>query len=241
MKLQWDHIIHYIHDLSSFQFPEDLLQLHEGGRHEALGTYNDLSYTDLSYIEFIDVFDQNILKQAAASEEQRLSFAATLERTDYTEGWKRLCFRTDNIEALNDHFISCGLSTIGPSKMSRTKSDGTVVSWQLLYIDDDRQDRELPFFIQWGDDDVKRTEQLESMFQSVNITDIALMTQNKDQFIQNWIDWFNADYKDGQLLIPDGPTFTLFEGDQESIESITLSGIEHPSMEIRGATYHFHA
>ncbi|WP_165980701.1 VOC family protein [Macrococcus carouselicus] len=239
MKLQWDHIIHYIDGLSSFQFPDALLQLVEGGCHEQLGTFNRLSYTDLSYIEYIDVFDKEVLRKAAAIDEQRLSFAATLERTDYEEGWKRLCFRTDDIESLNDHFISCGLSTIGPSKMSRTKPDGEVISWQLLYINDDRMDRELPFFIQWGEDDAFRAEQLQPHFQSARVADIAIMTQNKSQFIQNWMDWFNAQSKGNQLLIPDGPTFTLLEGDRERIESITLSGIQHPSLEVHGAIYHF--
>ncbi|TDM14140.1 VOC family protein [Macrococcus bovicus] len=240
MKLQWDHIIHYIDGLDSFEFPDELLDLHKGGRHEQLGTYNYLSYTDLSYIEFIDVFDRDLLEKAA-TDEQRLSFAATLERTGYEEGWQRLCFRTDDIEALNDHFISCGLATIGPSKMSRTQPDGQVISWQLLYIDDDRTDRELPFFIQWGESDEVRREQLAPWFQPLRVVNMTLMTQNKDQFIQNWTDWFNAKYDDNQLLIPDGPTFTLMEGDRESIEAITIAGIDHPSIEVHGATYHFQA
>lgn len=92
-----------------------------------------------------------------------------------------------------------------------------------------------------GEEDESRHEQLAPLFQPLRVVDITLMTQNKNQFIQNWTDWFNAKYDGNQLLIPDGPIFTLIEGDKESIEAITIAGIDRPSIEVHGATYHFQA
>lgn len=117
MELKFDHIIHHVQNLNDANI--DFLKVINGGKHEQLGTYNKLSYTDLSYIEFIDAYDRTLVHKAAQSAEERLSFAASLEHTDYVEGFKRLCFRTDDIDALKQHFNQLGVKTIGPSRMQR--------------------------------------------------------------------------------------------------------------------------
>ncbi|UTH13991.1 VOC family protein [Macrococcus equipercicus] len=240
MLLKWDHIIHYIKNLEDFEFPDELLLLQPGGRHEALGTYNQLSYFDLSYVEFIDVFDESLVKQAAVDSKERLSFAATLERTHYKEGFKRLCFRTDDINALKDHFVSCGREVIGPNKMTRTKPDGQVISWQLLYIDDNSV-RELPFFIQWDESDEDREQALMSLFQPLTVKEIALVSKDKERTITEWQDLFGATYDGHALTLPGSPAFTITAGDFDGIRSITIASADADVNEVtvHGATYLF--
>lgn len=142
LELKFDHIIHYVHQLNEADI--NFMKVINGGKHETLGTYNKLSYTDLSYIEFIDAFDRELVYLAVNSESERLSFAATLELTGYKEGFKRLCFRTDNIVQLKEHLNNLGVSTIGPTNMKRVTPEGKCIEWQLLYIDETKR-FELPF------------------------------------------------------------------------------------------------
>ncbi len=238
MMLKWDHIIHYVKNLESFDFPEQLLTIHDGGRHDALGTYNRLSYFDLSYIEFIDIFDRERVIQAAADDNERLSFAATLERTHDTEGFKRLCFRTDDIEALKDHFVSCGRKVIGPNKMARTKLNGEVISWQLLYIDDN-SDRELPFFIQWEQSDEERQRALAPLFQPLTVKEIALEVTDLNERVTEWQELLGAEFKEGALHIPASPVFTVTEGTSDRILSITIQSGEDRTLTVHDACYQF--
>lgn len=239
LNIQWDHIIHYIKGLEGFEFPHHLIQLNEGGKHTALGTYNYLSYFGLSYIEWIDVFNQELVENAAAGDE-RLSFAATLSRTNYEEGLKRLCFRTDDIHTLKSHLENCGLTVIGPTKMSRTKPDGQVIEWQLLYIDEKRLDRELPFFIQWGKSDELRCRELKSLFQPLQITEIHIQTTNKKMFIEEWSAWLGAEYKEDYLQLEDSPKFYITEGPKEMITGVTIKGQLDQQLYVHGAIYQFY-
>lgn len=239
MNIKWDHIIHYIDDLEQFRFSDELIGLNKGGQHTSLGTYNYLSYFGLSYIEWIDIFDRELVEKAAAGDEY-MSFAATLQRTNYTEGLKRLCFRTDDIDALKGHLENCGLSVIGPTTMSRTKPDGQVIEWQLLYIDDARKDRELPFFIQWGSADSERAQQLHPLFQPLTVSAIHIQTTNRQTFIEEWTKWLGAEYKEGYLQIEDSPKFYITEGDSEVITGLSLTGQQDLTLQVRGATYQFY-
>lgn len=240
MKLEWDHIIHYIDGLENFEFPDRRLNLIEGGRHEQLGTYNRLSYFGLSYIEFIDSFDRDLITQAVHSESQHLSFAATLARTGYTEGFKRLCFRTDDIQALRDHFISCGLKVMGPARMSRRRPDGEVIEWQLLYIDE-ASDRELPFFIQWGSSDRMRTEELKHHFQPYKVKEILMTVSDKERVMMEWQDWFGAERIENTLKIGSGPLFSIKAGEKDKIEAVTIKAQSEQTLTVHGADYIFYA
>ncbi|TDM12826.1 VOC family protein [Macrococcus lamae] len=238
MMLKWDHLIHYIKNLESFEFPDQFLSVVAGGRHDKLGTYNKLSYFDLSYIEFIDVFDQSLVEKSAGDSNERLSFAATLKHTGYSEGFKRLCFRTDDIETLKDHFISCGRQVIGPNRMSRTKPDGEVISWQLLYIDDN-SDRELPFFIQWNESDEDRKEALAPLFQQLTVKEIVLVTKDPAKLIAEWQDLLGAIFENGVLYIPESPAFTVTHGDSDGILSVTIQSHIEGTMTVRNGIYKF--
>ena len=55
LNLKLDHIIHYLHQLESFKFPGEILELQNGGRHHHLGTFNQIAPIKNSYIELLDV------------------------------------------------------------------------------------------------------------------------------------------------------------------------------------------
>lgn len=60
LNLKFNHIIHYVNQLKSFQFPGRVLTIQPGGKHPRLGTYNKLSYINENYIELLDVEDKLI-------------------------------------------------------------------------------------------------------------------------------------------------------------------------------------
>lgn len=228
MEIKFDHIIHHVKDLDTFNFPGNKLLIQPGGKHLALGTKNSISRIDLSYIEFIDVFDKALVEQAMQDDNERLSFASSLGRTHYTEGFKRLCFRTDDINALNHHFEQLGLRTIGPLKMERETPDGEVIQWQLLYIDEER-DFELPFFIQWGVNDAIRYEQLKDAMQPhLDIATIVIETYDFDSIAEIFVEWLDYEVMGGVIntyfsLKREGfPEIKIIPGNQNQIRRLEI-------------------
>ncbi|WP_414049055.1 VOC family protein [Macrococcus animalis] len=228
MNIKFDHIIHYIKGIEDFYFPGNKLNINPGGKHLSLGTLNSLSRIDLSYIEFIDVFDKSLIEKAMESEKERLSFASSIGRTHYEEGFKRLCFRTDDIDALHHHYESMGLNTIGPLKMERVTPTGELIQWQLLYIDDER-DFELPFFIQWGDTDDVRYEQLKvDMQPQLEIDTIFIEAYDFDAIAEVFIDWLGYEVMGGVintyfLLKREGfPHIKIIPGNMNAIKRIEI-------------------
>ena len=66
MSLQFDHFVHLTPDPTEAAKDFQKIGLHavQGGKHEKLGTYNTLSYFDLSYVDLIGIFDEALVKEA---------------------------------------------------------------------------------------------------------------------------------------------------------------------------------
>lgn len=246
MELKFDHIIHHVQNLNDAKI--DFLKVINGGKHEQLGTYNKLSYTDLSYIEFIDAYDRALVHKAAQSAEERLSFAASLERTDYVEGFKRLCFRTDDIDALKQHFNQLGVKTVGPSRMQRMTPEGQVIEWQLLYIDEERN-YELPFFIQWGASDDERMQSLSPYFQgNLRIEGIDIETTDFNEMAEVYVEWLgyevtsgviNSYFKLEKLEKLGCPAIYLIPGNTDTIRRLKIKSDAPTVHHFRNAIYQF--
>jgi len=228
IDIQFDHIIHYINGIEDFRFPGNKLNIIPGGKHLSLGTKNSLSRIDLSYIEFIDVFDKQLIEAAMKDDTEYLGFASTLGRTNYTEGFKRLCFRTHDINALNHHFKSLGLKTLGPLKMERVTPQGKLIQWELLYIDDERN-FELPFFIQWEESDKERQKVLESEIQlHLHIDTIVIETHDFDNIAEIFVSWLDYEVVGGVintyfLLKKEGlPHIKLVPGNENKIRRLEI-------------------
>ena len=240
--IAFDHVIHYVKDLTHFRFPNDYLSLQEGGRHDTLGTFNYLSYFDLKYIEFIDIFDQTLVERASLDEKEYVSFASSLKRIGYQEGFVRMCFRTEHIEALKRHFNQLGLKTIGPNRMSRTKPDGTVLSWSLLYLEPiEGFDFELPFFIQWSEPEMEREGQLMRYFQPLDITDIFILAKDTKQMTQFFEKYLNFEHTEEMLVKVNSPNIHVMQGEANKIEHVKIkSELYNDTFKIHGGMYTFY-
>ncbi|WP_042473525.1 VOC family protein [Bacillus ndiopicus] len=143
-----DHIVHFV------EKPERTLEemkaygFHavQGGQHKQWGTYNTLSYFDLTYIEWIGIDNESQFEIAA---KQPYTLHETYEKKGRENGFARMAIRTTTIEQDAKMFRDAGLHVKGPERFSRTRPDGSVVSWQLLHIGHPEQRFDFPFFIQW--------------------------------------------------------------------------------------------
>lgn len=127
-----------------------------GGKHEAWGTYNALSYFGLSYVELIGIFDEELFLQAA---KQKYTLQESYERNLRQNGFTRFAIRTTTIDEDAQKFKEAGYEVIGPTKCSRTREDGTCIRWQLLHIGLPNRKFDFPFFIQWDESDEHREEE----------------------------------------------------------------------------------
>lgn len=159
MSFQFDHFIHFVNSPKKAIEKFDSLGLHavEGGRHESHGTYNSLCYFGLSYIELLGIFNQKLVEAAS---EQDHSLRATLVKNKFKEGTTRIALRTEQIKDDAERFKKLGLEVVGPVDFSRTRPDGSLVTWNLLFVGKQGDYPELPFFIQWDESDEERLTDL---------------------------------------------------------------------------------
>lgn len=155
--VEFDHIIHYVKELSSVEV-DGVLPIHSGGRHERLGTENRLSYFDQRYIEYLAIYDQAVFKQHLEASED--SFARTIDDMGYEEGFIRYALSTDEIHQLADRYRAQGFTPIGPIDMERTTGSETI-RWKLLYIEDESEI--FPFFIQWEETKDQRLDRIRQL------------------------------------------------------------------------------
>lgn len=160
MNYQFDHIIHYVASPEKTLETAKAFGLHavEGGRHETRGTYNTLCYFDLSYIEWIGIFNQQLVDENHVP----LSVISSIKESDYTEGIVRLALRTTQIEKDAQLFREKGLEVIGPIDAKRRRPDGELIYWKQLYINDPTIEVRLPFLIEWQEPDRERRDSLQS-------------------------------------------------------------------------------
>ncbi|MBO0959590.1 VOC family protein [Neobacillus sp. MM2021_6] len=125
-----------------------------GGRHENWGTYNSLTYFGLSYIEFLGI---ETLSVAEKQVENRLitHIIEQLARKGQ-EGPARIAIRTNQIDQLALKLKAEGFKVYGPFPGERTRGDGQIIKWSLLFPETTANELQLPFFIQWEKSDEER-------------------------------------------------------------------------------------
>ncbi|MDN4493788.1 VOC family protein [Ureibacillus aquaedulcis] len=157
-----DHLVHFV------EKPEKLVEttrehgIHtvNGGKHEMWGTYNSLCYFELSYIEFIGIFDEALFEKSAL---EPFTLHETYKKKNFQNGVVRIALRTENIEKAAENLRLLSYEVHGPEKFSRTRPDGTILKWKLLHFGKTGQSLDFPFVIQWdGDDDQRFQELVES-------------------------------------------------------------------------------
>ena len=150
-----DHLVHFVEKPEELVDKTKELGLHtvNGGKHEMWGTYNSLCYFGLSYIEFIGIFDEPLFEKSAR---EPYTLHETYKNKNYQNGVVRIAFRTDSIEKNAENLRLLGYKVYGPDEFSRTRPDGSILSWKLLHFGKEGQAIEFPFIIQWDGEDNER-------------------------------------------------------------------------------------
>lgn len=115
-----------------------------GGKHENWGTYNYLAFfQNNTYIEWLGVFDEGLARKSDNPlVKQAVEF---LKHKDY--GIVSYALRTNEMDIFITHLETNRLSYVGPLPGERKKTDGSTLSWRMLFP---TQDESLPFLIEWG-------------------------------------------------------------------------------------------
>lgn len=158
MRFQFDHLVHFVDSPEEARDELKKLGLHavDGGKHDQGGTYNALSYFDLSYIELIGLFDRHLADQPA----EKYSLRDVFQKDNYATGLSRIALRSQNLDEEAKRFKSMGLEVVGPVPLGRKSPDGSLISWKLLFVGGAEESLDLPFFIEWEETDEKRRQGL---------------------------------------------------------------------------------
>ncbi|MFD1067524.1 VOC family protein [Oceanobacillus locisalsi] len=204
MHFAFDHIVHFIEDPEKATRTLKNKGIHavEGGVHQNRPTYNALSHFDLSYIEYLGTSDRQMLEEM---EHPQHSMIQTIIKKGFQEGFVRFIIRTDNIEAAAQRFSDKGLTVNGPVYLSREQPDGTLLEWQLLFIGDEKDTLELPYFIQWNESDKERKKALtekeiivshpaEASFSHINIA-----VNDLERTVDKWSDLLGLETEESYM------------------------------------------
>jgi Glyoxalase-like domain len=158
MNAAFDHLVHFLHRVpeeATTTFRQAGFHAMPGGRHTHWGTWNSVSYFDLSYIEFLAVENREVASQSDNPLIQQL-----VEEHAAGEGMGQIAIRTTELEQWAKRLQESGLQVTGPLPGSRVREDGTRVAWRMLFAQDQSSERIPPFFIEWEQSDEERHQDL---------------------------------------------------------------------------------
>lgn len=267
MSLQFDHFVHLTPDPTAAleAFADNGLHAVQGGRHEDLGTYNTLSYFEkLSYVELIGVFDEALARAAGAV---KYSLRDTFVKNDYVDGPQRIALRSNNLQALAEHFKALDYEVNGPIDFSRKRPDGSLVTWKLLFAGKPDEAFNLPFFIEWDESDDERQEDLKKRGAisdhsrgQVSVDGAAFAVASIDAIIDEWATALKAQkskkYVDAEwnataqrLLLPGGDIIFYEPNGEGTVQqalankpglfALQLNSSKKEEVTIYGALYRF--
>jgi hypothetical protein len=217
--VELDHVVYF-----SEKSPEVNVQEHKGtsigGKHKNWGTFNALTYTQNSYIEYLSVEHMDIAKQANHPLTNLL-----LHDLERGEGWGTICFRTDNIVALNDRLNNEGWVTSGVLNAERETSSGFIRKWKMLFIQQDvSNELPYPFFIEWEEPFEERMKSLreDGTISSENdrliISICEFAVDNPEKRVEEWGHLLNLTPTENALKLPN--TELLFRKRSHDIERL---------------------
>ena len=246
-----DHIVHFVSKPESLikQMSDEGVLTVLGGKHEMWGTYNSLCYFDnLSYIEFIGLFDEEMFKQSA---KEPFTLHETYENRHRKNGFTRIALRTNSIEEDAIKLKAAGLTVYGPQSFSRKRPDGTIVSWKLLHFGIEGQNVDFPFLIEWNREDRERYDDLINSgalsghpLGSLRIHSIVFEVTNLEP-IKQWANLFNFTLEttdNGLLLATPNCNLSFYSNtnSQNNIKEVIISGAKQEKIiEIENAKYSF--
>lgn len=195
MNITFDHLVHFTKSPEEAKTAFQLIGFHaiDGGKHPSWGTYNCLNYfTGLRYIEWIGFTDFEKAKTSDNVLIQQIVIDSHKE-----EGFSQLAFRTNDMDAVINPIQAKGRKPIGPFAGSRKREDGKVLSWSMLFIEEEQDDTcRYPFFIQWGAPEEIRTKEMVSLMQhSIRIPSLSYIGMNVshlDESLQKYCHLFGV-------------------------------------------------
>ncbi|MED3660693.1 VOC family protein [Ureibacillus sp. FSL K6-8385] len=229
----FDHIVHFVKKPIAMVEKTGELGLHtvEGGKHEMWGTYNSLCYFGLSYIEFIGVFDEELLEQSAKIP---YTLHESYKKRNKRDGFTRIAIRTSTIEEDAAKLRARGYEVIGPDAFSRVRPDGSVLTWKLLHFGKKDSPFEFPFLIQWDSSDKERYHDLvkngsiqEHPVGDVAIEEISLIVTDLKR-ADEWADLFQHEIveKTAAYIKLKAPNcqFSFYLGQKNEIAEVKIRG-----------------
>lgn len=213
-----DHVIHFIEET-----PEEAVRFWQqqnhnaivGGRHEKWGTRNALLYGKDSYIEWLALENREIAEKAEHPLTQLLLHNGP--------GFGTVCFRTESIGELAARLKSSGFQTSGILDGSRRTSEGKLLEWKMLFVDEEPSARlPNPFFIQWGESDELRYDGLRATGavtpanEQLTLERCVFGVEDVEETAVRWKELLG-----GSLQLPNGLIeFRKLQGPKERLEEV---------------------
>lgn len=202
LDIRFDHVVHYVKDPHQVMAAFQLLGFHiaNGGNHDSWGTYNTLCYfKNLAYIEWIGINNLEVTKEGSHPFSRHL-----FEDYQRGEGLSQIAFRTTSIKNVRKTLTEKGIKTLGPFPGSRMRPDGTPLEWSMLFLD---HIYPMPFFIEWGEDDTRRENELGSKGVYIPgtkaISYICYSVNEPETIAKLWADLFNGTINNSMVPGPE--------------------------------------
>lgn len=241
--ISWDHIVHYVNDLDQpiDIFKENGLIAFRGGSHKQWGTYNSLSYFDLTYIEFLGIEDRDLVGQVT---EPNAVVKDSIKILPAHEALSRVALRTNNIEKVAENLKNAGLLISPIMAGKRLDSKGQLIEWKMMTIDGSFQGLPYPFIIQWKgtDDDRLQMLQTSGVIQEhpagkTIMKQAIFSVSNPSVVAEHWKELFNLEVitsSDSSASLAIGDKSFLFK--QSSLNQFTEVILETGSSELQNKT-----
>jgi hypothetical protein len=159
MNLSFDHLVHFLRRNPAeavAAMGQAGFHAVPGGRHPLWGTWNSLCYFGLSYVEFLAVEQEETARQS----DNPLVRQLVADIASAGEGMGQIALRTTRMDEWAAHLPAKGIRVTGPVAGSRTRGDGSVIRWRMLFIQAEGGGFQPPFLIEWGEPDAERMEDL---------------------------------------------------------------------------------
>lgn len=188
-----------------------------GGSHEQWGTRNALYYAGNAYIEALSVENPEV----AESSSQPLVQLLLHDLKTTGPGWGTVCLRPGDLYAFEKRLNEKGYKTTGVLEASRRTSNGDVLEWKLLFIDEEiGQGLPNPFFIDWGMEDEERIKQLlaKGTLPEENvehrISEAVFSVKDPKATAERWAEMLELDICSGHRLALGNAELVFVEGEE---------------------------
>ena len=153
------------------------LQAVPGGEHSQWGTYNYLAFMkNNSYIEWLGIRDHTPAQQSDNPLIQQTVYA----EQQGIEGPIQFALRVANMDDYIEHFQKSDIPYQGPFPGQRTRKDGSLLEWRMLFPEFEIGHTPLPFLIEWnGEGNLPESKE---QLNSVPFTEIQIFTESPTDY-----------------------------------------------------------